>query len=559
MADLIGDALAHHRAGRLAEAEAIYRRILAADPNHVEALRLLGMIALQVGRHADAIRLLERALRLKPDHAELGATLADAHFALGQAAERRGGFDEAAEHYRRVTQLQPLMAEGHFNLGAALSAGADATEIIPHIAQAARLRPDLSVAHQKLLHLYHFVPDADAKANFERHREWARQFADPLSSGAAPHANDRDPHRRLRIGYISPDFRRHSVAYFLEPLLASHDRDQVEIFCYADEIKRDVTTARLQSLANHWRAISGWSDERVAQLIRADAIDILVDLAGHLAHSRLLAFARKPAPIQATYLGYPDTTGLSAIEYRLTDALADPPGQGDAFYTEKLIRLPRCAWCYRPDDASPPAERDPADGRITFGSFNAAMKINAPLIAVWARILRAVPGSRMIIKDGQGTPSPAHPRLRREFERHGISADRVELLSFVPDVSEHLRLYRRVDVALDTFPYHGTTTTCEAMWMGVPVVTLAGDRHVSRVGVSLMDQVGLADLVARSGEEYLRLAASLAADVARRAQLRQDLRQRMQRSPLMDGPRFARDVDAAYRQMWHGWCRAASP
>jgi predicted O-linked N-acetylglucosamine transferase (SPINDLY family) len=377
-----------------------------------------------------------------------------------------------------------------------------------------------------------------------------------LIEHAPPHANSLDPNRRLRVGYVSPDFRRHSVAYFLEPLLAAHDKSGFEIFCYAHDHKPDDdVTARLRGYADHWRSVAAMPDHDLAQLIRADGIDILIDLAGHIEHNRLLAFARKPAPVQASYLGYPDTTGLRAIDFRLTDALADPPGDADDRYAEHLIRLPGCAWCYRPDEHAPPADRIDDDAPVTFGCFNVARKINAAVIQTWAAILRAAPASRLVIKDGQGTPSPAIPRLRREFDRHGIAAERVELLSYVPDVAAHLGLYHRVDVALDTFPYSGTTTTCEALWMGVPVVTRVGDAHLSRVGGSLLAAVGLPELVTRSAEEYIDAAVHLAREGKRTSEQRHALREQMRRSPLVEGEAFARNVESAYREMWSRYAR----
>jgi predicted O-linked N-acetylglucosamine transferase (SPINDLY family) len=453
--------------------------------------------------------------------------------------------------------LDPSLAEGHFNLGACVSAGGEAAEAIAHLTAALRLMPDDAVAHQRLLHAHHYDVNFDPRQSRDRHVAWARKFADPLTANAPPHANSLDPNRRLRVGYVSPDLRRHSVAYFLEPLLAAHDKSGFEIFCYAQEHKPgDDVTARLQGYADHWRSVAALPDHDLAQLIRADGIDILIDLAGHVEHNRLFAFARKPAPVQASYLGYPDTTGLRAIDFRLTDALSDPPGDGDECYTERLIRLPDCAWCYRPDEHAPPPDRaDDGGAPITFGCFNVARKINAALIETWSMILRATPGSRLIIKDGQGTPSPAIPRLRREFDRHGIAADRIELLSYVPDIAAHLGLYRRVDVALDTFPYHGTTTTCEALWMGVPVVTRVGDAHLSRVGGSLLAAVGLPALVTRSADDYIAAAVRLAAEGKRTSQQRHALREQMCRSPLMDAETFARTVESAYREMWSRYAR----
>jgi predicted O-linked N-acetylglucosamine transferase (SPINDLY family) len=297
-------------------------------------------------------------------------------------------------------------------------------------------------------------------------------------------------------------------------------------------------------------------DDQVAQRVREDGIDILIDLAGHTNNNRLLLFARKAAPIQVTYLGYPDTTGMTAMDYRLTDAHADPPGITDALHSEKMVRLPGTFLCYRPFDAAPEVGPVPSleTGRITFGSFNALAKVNAPLVAMWSRILQAVPNAQLILKShGLGCAGTRRDILQ-SFQAHQVDSNRIVLAPRTAGETEHLQNYNRIDIALDTFPYHGTTTTCEAMWMGVPVVSLAGNVHASRVGVSLLSNLGLSELIADSPETYVRLATDLASDRARLSDLRSTLRQRMQQSPLMDAPRFARNVEAAYRQMWRTWC-----
>ena len=328
------------------------------------------------------------------------------------------------------------------------------------------------------------------------------------------------------------------------------------MFCYANLPRPDPVTARLQRLVPHWRDIYKAPDAQVADRIRQDGIDILVDLAGHTAHNRLLLFARKPAPVQATWLGYPDTTGLKAMDHRLTDAHADPPGTTEHLHTEQLIRLPDCAWCFRPSEHAPPVSEPPMPraGHITFGCFNALPKINAPLLRLWSEILLGVPGSRLLLKNAAVRDPSVQQRMRTVLEEAGVAPGRIELAGHIPEPAGHLASYGRVDIALDTFPYHGTTTTCEALWMGVPVVTLAGKTHASRVGVSLLANVGLPDLVARDPGEYVRIAAALGTDAHRLAEFRASLRERMAASPLMDATRFARNVEQAYREMWRAWC-----
>ena len=356
---------------------------------------------------------------------------------------------------------------------------------------------------------------------------------------------------------MSQDFRAHSVCYFILPALRHHDRAAVEVFCYADVARPDAMTAIAQNHADHWRPIAGLPPVRVAETIRADAIDILVDLGGHTAPSLLASFAMKPTPVQLSYLGYPNTTGIDRIDYRITDSLADPSGETDGLSVERLVRLDPCAWCFSPSpEASPVETRDSAP--ITFGSFNTIAKVNKPLISLWARVLNATPGSRLFLKAGALIEEPTRQRIRDGLAEHGIDAGRLDLTGQILEPSGHLAAYGRVDVALDTFPYHGTTTTCEALWMGVPVVTLAGQVHASRVGVSLLTAAGLTDLIATDEAAYVRIATELAGDAARRSRLRATMRRRVESSPLRDERGSAHRLETAYRTMWRRWCGASA-
>jgi protein O-GlcNAc transferase len=372
---------------------------------------------------------------------------------------------------------------------------------------------------------------------------------------------DKNPDKRLRIGYVSADLRSHSVAFFLESILAARNQREFEVLCYSNSVAADTTTARLRALVDGWRDIAGLDDEQAAALIRSDAIDILVDLAGHTKANRLPLFTRKPAPIQITYLGYPDTTGIEAIDYRLTDEWADPPGQTEHLHSEQLVRLPDGFLCYQPPSSCPPVGPLPLllSGRVTFGSFNNLAKVSPTVIGYWAAILAAVPGSRLLLKSKALADSGTRKYIHQQFCAHGIEAGRVELVGWTPARVDHMALYSEVDVALDTFPYHGATTTCEALWMGVPVVTLAGPVHVSRVGVSLLHAAGLAELIAESPQEYARKAAELVADTGRLAALRGDLRERLRASRLTDAQRITASIEVAYRDMWRRFCAATAP
>ncbi|HEY1108182.1 MAG TPA: hypothetical protein VGE76_06110, partial [Opitutaceae bacterium] len=369
--------------------------------------------------------------------------------------------------------------------------------------------------------------------------------------------NERDAERRLRVAILSPDLREHSCAYFLEPLLAHLDRERFEVYLYHDHFREDAVSARLKTYAAQWRNFIGQPAPVVEKAIRADCPDILIDLAGHTGMSaRLPLFAKRLAPVQMTYLGYPDTTGLPAMDYRLTDGIADPEGEADAFATERLVRFSSCAWSYNPPATAPEVAAPPsaARGSITFGCFNTLGKITDETLAVWARLLGSVSGSRLLLKAaGLGEPEE-RARLHTRLAAAGFASDAVELLERTPDTASHLALYRRVDIALDTWPYHGTTTTCEALWMGVPVISLRGDRHVSRVGASLLTAVGREKWIADSPEDYLTRARDLASDLPRLAATRDGLRDQLRQSALCDHAGQAARFGAALRACWVEWC-----
>jgi len=363
---------------------------------------------------------------------------------------------------------------------------------------------------------------------------------------------DRPTGRRLRVGYVSPDFVRQPVPSFVEPVLAAHDRSEFEVLCYTSGKQEDEITRRLRSLCDVWRDISWLPDQNSADRIRADGIDILVDLAGHAAGGRLLLFARKPAPVQVTWLGYPNTTGLDTMDYRLTDAVADPEGVTDRFHTEGLVRLPAGFLCYAPSPESPEVTDSPQmkTGHVTFGCFNNLAKVTPGLITLWSEILRAQPGARLVLEaDGLSAGSSCR-NLREQFEGHGIAPERIDLRAPEFPAARPLEKFQQIDIGLDTFPYNGTTTTCEALWMGVPVVTLAGSTHASRAGASILSSIELSEFVATTPARYVEIALQLASDAGKRRTLRTGMRARMRASPLLDAPRFTRALEAVYRDMW---------
>jgi predicted O-linked N-acetylglucosamine transferase (SPINDLY family) len=496
------------------------------------------------GQTDEAIACCRQAIRLKPD-------LAQAYNNLGNAVKDLGRLDEAIGLYRQAIRLTPGYPAAHNNLGNALKDIGQLDQAIAVYRQTIRLQPDDAAAHSNRVFTLHFHPGYDGMMIHEELDRWNQQHAEPLRKFIRPHTNSRDADRRLRIGYLSPDFCEHVVGRNLLPLLREHDHRQMEIFCYANVVRADSFTEQFSRYADVWRSIVGLSDSQATDLIRQDRIDILVDLTLHMANNRLAVFAYKPAPVQATFAGYPGSTGLNTIDYRLTDPHLDPPGLNDQFYSETSIRLPDTFWCYEPLVTALAVNALPAQtsGHVTFGCLNNFCKVNEPVLRLWARVLKAVPRSRLMLLCPEG--SHRQPLLDM-LQREGINPDRVELIAYRPRL-QYLELYHRIDVGLDTFPYNGHTTSLDSYWMGVPVITLVGQTVVGRAGLSQLTNLGLTELIAQTPEQYVQIATDLASDLPRMAEMRRTLRARMQTSPLMDAPRFARNIEAAYRQMWRNW------
>ena len=534
--------------GQLDEAAACYRQAIQRKPDYAEAHYNLGTAFKDQGKLDEAVACYRRAVQLKPDYAA-------AHGNMATALQDLGQLDEAVACCRRTLELQPDSAEAHYNLGNVFKDQGKLDEAVACYRRAVELNPDYAAAQSNIVYALYFRPGYDAPAIYEEHRRWNQRFAEPLAKFIEPHANERSTKRRLRIGYVSPDFREHVVGRNLLPLFREHDREQFEILCYAQVLRPDAVTSRFQGYAGVWRNVVGLADEAMAQRIREDRVDILVDLTLHMAQNRLLVFARKPAPVQVTFAGYPGTTGLSAIDYRLTDPHLDPPDVNDQCYAEESIRLADTFWCYDPQGSEPPVNPLPTleQGRITFGCLNNFCKINAAVLKLWAQVLKAVARSQIMILAAEGSHRQHTLDL---LEQEGIAPDRV---IFVVRQSgrKYLELYHRIDVGLDTFPYNGHTTSLDSFWMGVPVVTLAGATVVGRAGVSQLRNLGLKELIADGPEQFVRIAVELAGDLSRLGTFRATLRELMRRSPLMDAPRFTRSVEAAYRMMWQRWCLGA--
>jgi len=582
--DRLETAAWHLESGDLQAAATILQGILRDQPNSADALHLAGVVADRVGDAAGAIAQITRAITLDPRNARYHNTLGivhgqrmraeDAiacfrralrlqpHFVpglnnLAGALASVGEFDEAVRTYRRLIEVQPAAADVHINLANTLQSAGRLEEAERAYRQALTLAPLDWRASSGLLLNTLYQPSATAADMLDLARRLAEPQERALVGSRRPHANEPDPDRRLRIGYVSADLFRHSVAHFIEPILQAHDRAVVEVFCYATGAVRDAVTDRLERSVDCWVNARALSDTALADRVRSDRIDVLLDLSGHTTGHRLKVFARKPAPVQITWIGFLGTTGLSTMDYRFTDSIADGAGGGDEGFSERLVRLEGCCLCYRPPDAAPEVAALPAHskGHITFGSFNLPAKHNAEVIKLWGALLRTVPDSRIMLKGRGLDRGGLRDATLAAFVAEGVPAERVALRPTVSDQVHHLQQYGEIDVALDPFPYNGVTTTCEALWMGVPVVALRGDRHSGRICASLLTHAGLADWVADTKAAYQAAAVESARDPRRLASLRSGMRERLRASRLMDSASAARAVEAAYRRLWMQWCR----
>lgn len=549
------DAIAHYNLGIVLKAHgstskaiSSFQKAVELKPNFAEAYNNLGNAFKETGDGARAIQSFGRAVEKKPDYV-------DAHVNMGSMHQVLGNNRQAVSCYQKALEINPEFAEAHNNLGSAFCDLGNLIESQACYRKALELKPDYTEAHSNLLFGMNYDPELTNQTMSDAANEWWQQHGIPIANRFS-HQPQQDNRRKLKIGYVSPDFRQHSVSHFFLPLMSAHDDKKVEVFCYSDEKHPDVITDRIRQLSHHWRWIADMTNDDVAAQIFEDRIDILVDLAGHTAGNRLPVFARKPAPVQATWLGYPNTTGLSVIDYRITDAVADPEGETDQYYSETLIRLPHGFLCYAPNWDTPAIAKLPASesGTVTFGSFNNLAKINSRVIAAWSKILDFIPNSRLLLKGKQLSDEFSQKRFFELFSQNGICADRIKMLPTTRNIPEHLNLYSAVDIGLDPFPYNGTTTTCEALWMGVPVISLCGDRHASRVGASILTRIGCKDLITKTEKDYIKKAVELAGNLKRLVRLRAGMRLNVQQSPLCDAESFGREMERTYRSMWQNWC-----
>ena len=553
-------------AGDLVAATGFYEAALAIDPAFAHALNNLGLCHAMRGEHAESARCFDALRRLdaswQPPHANLGAialrshqfTEAGAHYeaalrALTEEAAVRG--NASGQDPGRVELLNAI--------GFTLQRRGMPDEATARFREVLRLEPGNMDAATNLLFALLHSPTVSPEAVFAQFRAWSKQHEEPLRGARRPHPNARDAARRLRIGYCSGDFYDHAVANFIEPILRNHDRSAFAVFIYATRRHDDAHSKSLRAICDAagggWCEAASLDDDALAARIRDDAIDVFVDLSGHTLGHRLPVFARKPAPVQISYLGYPATTGLECMDYRITDAVTDPPGVAEDFHTEKLLRLPNSQWCYRPKPSAPPVSPLPAlrSRDIMFGSFNNPSKLNAVTLGLWARVLRELPTAKLTVTSV--TDAGSRERIAGMLAAEGVAPARLRVLGALEE-GEFWRIREEIDMVLDAYPYNGTTTTCEALWAGLPVITLAGAHGQSRTSASLLTAIGLPQFIASDAEGFVAIARDWAAPAqrARLAALRADLRERMERCGLCDGPGFTRALEALYREAWSAWC-----
>jgi protein O-GlcNAc transferase len=541
--------LARWHQGRRDGAIEALRTALGQRPDDVEVMMDLGVMLSHGGDVDEAVETFRRVMEQRPRWTEPLIN-------IGNTLRNWGRLGGALEAYREAIALEPGHVVAHHLLGSALGRHGLREESRAHYLEALRLAPSDGVVHSSLLYLMGYEPGVDPAVRLNEHVWWDRLHGQGLVP-ARPHGNDRSPHRRLRVGYVSADFRTHAVARFILPIYEAHSRREFEIHSYANMERFDAISERFRELSDGWHITFGLADSSLADLIRADEIDILVDLSGHTTGNRLEVFCLRPAPLQVSYFGYPHTTGIRAIQYRLTDGIMDPPGERSS-HTEELLRLPGAWCCWKPQPA-PQVTVAPCleNGFFTFGGIHNPLKINDDVVDLWSKVLHAVPGARLrLFRDTLN--DVARRYFERKFLDRGIEPSRLELGTAAVDGIGHLDEYSKMDVSLDTQPWTGNTSTCESLWMGVPTLTLRGSQAAGRQSATALTAVGLNEFIAETPEDFVDLAVRWADRPRQIAKLRAELRGRVERSPLCDAETFTRHLEAAYRQIWQRWATQAS-
>jgi len=610
---LFKEALSHQNNADYQQAEKCYIKILEVVPNHADTLHYLGLVKHLTGENQEALEYLNKAKQYAPNDAEISFNLgcihqelniwqlavnsyqntinlnskhAMAHNNLAVVLNKIGDKKGFNQHAKKAYALNPNSYEIIVNYATYLTSNSKFIDAITMYKQALTTHPDdnqvlinLCINLQKtwqhkvaakylaktyfspknspannssILYLMHYDASISPETVFQRHAEWGKLVQENISPNEIIPIQKRTTGQKIRIGYISPDFKNHAVANFIEPLLEHHNKTKFEIYAYNNNNgKPDQVTDRLKPSFSHWKDIALVPDDKLYKTIRNDKIDILIDLAGHTANNRLMVFAKRAAPVQISYLGYPNTTGLSNMDYRITDQWADPSGSSDKIHTEKLLRLENGFLCYKPRNHCPPVGPLPAvtNNYITFGSFNNAMKINDEVVELWCDVLRQLPTSQLLLKNAAYTDQAVIDIIHSRFESYGIDKERIILHPFIKDDYESIDLYNQMDIALDTFPYNGTTTTSESLWMGVPVITLIGDSHVSRVSYSILNQIGLAELACSSKKEFINKAKAIANDIAYLEKMRNGLRDKCKNSTFTNSELFTNNLEEKLSQL----------
>ena len=535
-----------HATKNLEEASGFYKKALELKPDAPDMLFRLGEVSLKQEKYDDAMSYYVRLSQIRPDGYSYGN--------IATVFQNSGNFKEAIVYYNKALELQPDAFEFLNNLSFIYKGLGQLDESIRYLKLALAAAPDNPTLYSNLLVTMIYAPSASPEEVADIAKEFGKRFADPLLR-KTPHGNDKNPDRKLRIGYVSPDFRNHSVSYFIEPLLKLHDRKHFEVYAYAYLKQEDEVTARIKKEFDHWRDIYLLNADNTAALIEKDQIDILIDLAGHTGHNSLLAFARKPAPVQLTWMGHPTTTGMKAMDYRVTDVFAEPEGMTEHLNVETLWRLPEIFSCYQPRENGPGVIDHPPfedNGFVTFGCFNNFTKVTDEVLNVWSKVLGQVPNSCLLLEIAAINEPAFRADVEERLRRAGIPLERVILEPRQP--SNQYVLYNKIDIALDPFPCNGGTTSFDTLWMGAPFVALEGKHFVSRMGVTILTNAGLSELIAKNTGEYVKIAADLANDRDRLKNLRHGLREKAAASPLMDQQRFVGNMESAYRDMWRKWC-----
>jgi len=534
-----GDALV--RSGRLAEGIEAFRRAVELKPNEARNQYNLGLALANADRAAEAAACIQLALKLNPNYAE-------AQNALGLNLESQGRKDDAMFHYQKAIELKPELSDAWSNLGTNLAEQGRCDDAIKCLRESLDHRPNAPQIHSNLLLLLNYSSEIKPRDVAAEHKAWAEHFGPPPNPLPLPLPHD--PKRRLKVGYLSSDFRKHTVSGFIDSVLTHRDRAEVEVFGYANVLRPDEVTEQLKKKTDHWRPIGGLPDEQVFDTISRDQLDVLIDLNGHTAGNRLPLLAMRPAPIQLTLFGYPNTTGLGTVDYRITDELSDPEGLTEEYSTEQLLRLPEVPWCYAAPtdlDLEPGPLPTFARKQFTFGCLNNPAKISEACLATWVKILQTIPGTRLLLLGGQSQAGAK--RLLDRITKAGVLRDRVEVLPRLPR-EKYFETYQSFDLALDPFPYNGGVTTGDALWMGVPVLTVVGGTYVARQGLMVNHVLGLNEFTAASADELPGLAKQWKNRLPELAELRGTLRQRLLASPLGDAQRYVRNLEAALRRVW---------